>query len=384
MTMQIQLREAVDKVLVAAVIGLLVSVGIGDYFLLTEGHAAFNTTSDGVSWGLPIVTYDYFLMASAGLAFVACLGLAFEVNAFLPVVKRCLWLALGTLVGGVSALFLELGHPIRSLYAIPLNFQFTSPLFWKTLFISAYALLLLVLIVQANRPGWSVRASRVTAALAFVALLGVTLVGGAVTGMMAMRPTWFGGEVPVLFLFESIVAGFAFTTFVIGLTHGFNLAAMSEATRSLTSGTLPKSFAFAFAVVTAMVVARMVTYLWSNADGLEAVKVTVGSVWFQLGFWAGLVLPLVILLSPGLRAQPRLIGLAAVLVLLGLFIGHYEYLVNGQIVPLFKGSWVLGLIDYTPSVTEWMLALLALSMTFAIYAVGEKMFNLDGSPATGG
>ncbi len=55
-------------------------------------------------------------------------------------------------------------------------------------------------------------------------------------------------------------------------------------------------------------------------------------------------------------------------------------MIGGQVVPLFKGSWVPGLIEYTPSLTEWMLVVLALSVTFLIYAVGEKVFDLGGSP----
>jgi hypothetical protein len=33
-----------------------------------------------------------------------------------------------------------------------------------------------------------------------------------------------------------------------------------------------------------------------------------------------------------------------------------------------------------PSFTEWMLALLGVSIAFAIYAIGERMFNLSAEP----
>ena len=47
---------------------------------------------------------------------------------------------------------------------------------------------------------------------------------------------------------------------------------------------------------------------------------------------------------------------------------------------MFKGSWVTGLADYTPSTTEWMLVLMSLSITFVVYALGERLLNLSAAP----
>ena len=123
-------------------VGLAGAVITGAYVvwqLMSQGHAAYNTNSIGLMWGLPIVTYDFFLMTSAGLALVASAWTVFGVRSFEPVARRALWLALAMLIGGVAALFLELGNPLRSLYAIPLNFQFKSPLFWKVIGVGVYA-----------------------------------------------------------------------------------------------------------------------------------------------------------------------------------------------------------------------------------------------------
>jgi Ni/Fe-hydrogenase subunit HybB-like protein len=73
---------------------------------------------------------------------------------------------------------------------------------------------------------------------------------------------------------------------------------------------------------------------------------------------------------------------AALLTLLAVFIARYEFVIGGQLVPMFKGTWVHGLIQYTPSLTEWMLALMAVSITFLVYAIGERRLDLAAEPAT--
>src|SRR5512139_2668620 len=72
-----------------------ISFAIVFYMLFTEGHAAFNTSSD-VAWGAPIAYYLFFLLASSGLSIIASLDTVFGVRVFYPIAKRCVWLAIIT------------------------------------------------------------------------------------------------------------------------------------------------------------------------------------------------------------------------------------------------------------------------------------------------
>lgn len=382
MANQMTLKGPVNVVFAASAAGLAVSLALVLIALATQGHAAYNTTSQGpLSWGLPIVTYDYFLLLSTGLALVASLALAFGARDFYPIAKRCTWAALGAAVAGVAALMLELGHPLRALWAIPLNFQYLSPLFWKPFFIAAYVVLLLVLFNRMNRPGWDYAANRGLGVALFIAAAAVALNAGAVFGMMAMRPFWYGPLIPVYFLAESLLSGLAFAILVTYLAYGLDPKAMPDKARALLTGAMPGIFAAALAVVIAMVGSRAITGLWSNAEGLQAFDWMVGSPLFHLELWVGLALPLVLMLRASSRSQPGMQLAAAVLVLVALFIGRYEFVIGGQVVPLFKGSWVPGFVRYTPSFAEWMLFAVSLSITFAVYAFGEKRFDLSATPA---
>ena len=64
-----------------------------------------------------------------------------------------------------------------------------------------------------------------------------------------------------------------------------------------------------------------------------------------------------------------------------IFIGRYEFIIGVQLVPMMKGTWVHGLISYTPSLTDWMLTLVSVSIAMAGWAVGAgRMAGLAYNP----
>ncbi len=50
-----------------------------------------------------------------------------------------------------------------------------------------------------------------------------------------------------------------------------------------------------------------------------------------------------------------------------------------MLVPLFKGTWVPGLIDYAPSATEFALLAMSAFLAYAIYAYGADRFRLGAA-----
>ncbi len=350
------------------------------YMLMTEGHASFNSTSDGVMWGLPVAAYVFLVLSSTGLTMVASLAMVFGFRAFYPVAKRCVWLAVATLIGGFVALAFEIGHPFRMLWALPLSFQFASPLYWMGVFYLLYLLFLLWKFSRLRAGDWDSPASYRLGVASFVSVVVAHGTLALVFGMMAMRPYWYNGLAPVHFLIAAFGSGVALAILVSYLAHGFRQEAMPADLRALMTGPMPKLFAAILAVMLFAALARTITGVWTNADGAEVFEWTTRSAWYWLALLGGLVLPLVLMLSVGLRGQAGMQIAAAALALLGVAIDRYQYVVGGQIVPLFKGTWVPNFIPYVPSLTEWALALLGLALAAAIYAVGEKRFDLGATP----
>ncbi len=54
--------------------------------------------------------------------------------------------------------------------------------------------------------------------------------------------------------------------------------------------------------------------------------------------------------------------------MVGLLISRYEFIIGGQLVPLFKGSWAPPLISFTPSPTEWALLVMGIGVANVVYA----------------
>ncbi|MCX7893137.1 MAG: polysulfide reductase NrfD [Burkholderiales bacterium] len=357
----------------AGIVGLVITGAFVVWQLAAQGHAAFNTTSLGLMWGLPIVTYDFLLMSSAGLGIVAALGTVFGLPAFRPLARRAVWLALALLVGAGAALFFELGSPLRALWAIPLNFQVASPLFWKVIGVVVYAICLILLASGWVAKGADAKPSSGVSVVALVAAVFVIFTGSLLFATLSMRPFWFSGEVPVMFLVESVLAGLAFALLFTHLA-----GTPDEATRAAVSGPLPRLVALLIAIQLAFVLGRMVVGLAANLDGMQVWQTIVASpaFWIQIAF---LAVALWLTSSPGMRASGSMQVAALLLLLIALFLGKYEFVIGGQLVPLFKGSWAHGLIQYSPSTTEWALLAMAGFLAYAVYAFGAARFRLGGA-----
>src|SRR3989338_3191870 len=330
MTTQVEAKGPVGMAMMAGVAGLVISLGIVFSNLMSSGHASFNTGSSGVTWGLPVVTYVFFVLTSTGLTFVASLAVVFGFKEFYPIAKRCIWLAVVTLIAGFAALAMEIGHPFRMLWAIPAGFQYLSPLNWMGIFYAAYLLLLLLKFQKVNANDWDSSGSRTLGIASFVAVVVAHGTLGGVFGAMVMRPMWYGPLVPLYFLITAAVSGAAFAVLITYLTYG-NENFMPARVKSLMMGAIPKVFAAVLAVVILAGISRTAIGLWTNADGMQVWDHIVASPWYwiELGL---MVAAFFMLLKGGSALVP------SILVIISLFIGRYEFVISGQLVPLFKGS----------------------------------------------
>jgi Ni/Fe-hydrogenase subunit HybB-like protein len=362
----------------AGVIGVILGV-IAAIGLLNQGHASFNTNSN-ISWGLPVATYVFFVLTSTGLTFVASLAMVFGMKEFYPIAKRCIWGAIATLITGFIALGLEIGNPLRMIWVIPTNMATTSPMWWMGLFYTSYMVFLIWKFLLVQKGDWTSTQSKVIGILSFVTVIFAHATLGSVFGMMAMRPFWYGGMVPVYFLITAALSGLAFIMLFINLDYGMSQANMTDRVRRAMTHYMPPIFGLVLGLVLVFTLARTITGLWTNVTEVNIpTQYLVSSFWFQAEIWLGMVLPFLLMLSP-LRTNAKVQTLAGLLVILALFIGRYEYVIGGQLVPMFKGAWYPDLLPYVPSLTEWGVIILAASLGMLLYAFGDKMLNLSDTP----
>lgn len=364
--------------LAVALIGLVVSGIYAFSQLMVQGHAAFNTYSLGMMWGLPIVTYDFFLLSSTGLTMLASAWTVFRVEAFEPIARRAIWLSIAAMGGAGLGLMMELGAPLKALYLIPFSFQTSAPLFWKFWGVIFYVVALAAMVLSWLLKGrQSEQPPKAAAIVALLAAIYITFVAGGVYGWLAMRPYWFGGEISLAFLVESLLGAVTFIILFTYVAHGFNSTRFDPRTTALFAGRLGGLFAVLLVAHGFFIVSRLVAGLWSNADGMQVWDYFWGQPGFHAGLWLGIAAPLVVMVVPALRRTPSLQVLAAALALIGLFASRYDFVIGGQMVPLFKGSWAPDLLQYFPSAAEWAVLAMAVFLANLVNALGEKFLALD-------
>ncbi len=360
---------------------LTLTFGFSFIMLATVGHASFNTSSDGVNWGMPIATYAFFALMSSGLTMIAALPMVFGFKQFYPIAKRAIWLSIVTLIAGFAVLAMELGHPFRMLWTIPTGLQVMSPMFWMGVFYTIDLILLFIKFYLLWKDDWDSGVSHLVGALGFGAVILASGMLGLVFGSMVMRPMWYGSFTSIFFMLTAALTGAAAIVLAVYMSFGFKREAMPEPLKSMAEGDeLPKVFATLIGITLVMVLTRMWTGLWSNLDGLEGFKALFQSPLFHFQVWICFALPFYLMLNRETNRGVMWQVISSVLVLLGMAINRYEFIVGGQLVPMFKGNWVNSLNAYTPSITEWALTLMGWGLAFALYALGERLFKLHAVP----
>ncbi|TQM89509.1 NrfD/PsrC family molybdoenzyme membrane anchor subunit [Roseinatronobacter monicus] len=368
--------------MVVSAIVALAAFGYAFMDLSSVGHRSFNTTSQ-IPWGQPIATYLYFALASSGLGMIAALSLVFGFKQFLPIAKRAIFLSFVILIAGMAVLAMELGYVFRMLWVIPLNMQIQSAMFWMGVFYVADLIFLLWKFQKMEGQEWDSKTSKQIGIASFLAVLLASGNLALIFGMMSMRPFWFDGLMPIYFYLTAVASGLAAVVFFTYFAYGFNRAAMPERTRAMFEGPMPKLFAAVLGGTVLFIAVRAVTGVYTNNPEISVVwrEFLFASPVYQASLWLGIVAPFVIMMIAGLRSNPSMQVLVSIAVFAGLFAERYFFVVGGQVVPLFRGTWEWGLIQYTPSMTEWALTIMGSAMLFALYAAGERFLNLSDMPA---
>lgn len=364
---------------IAMMLGGAIAAGLGlafvFYQLFMYGHSAFNTSSE-VPWGAPIAFYLFFLLGSSGLSIIASLDSVFGFKTFFPIAKRCVWLAIITLIAGFSILALEIGHPIRMFWVLPAGMQIRSPLWWMGVFYFIDLVLLCSKFYLLHTGEWHTsRAHRISIASFVVCILAPGTLG-LVFGMMAMRPALFSPVMPMYF----ILTGFSTAVALVLLsTSLLTLDDETGAGDHLYRSVLPRLFFISLLAIIVMRFGQIITGLWSNYEGMEAYWLALRSPLFHIEIWGGFIVPAFLMATKARRSQKFIQSLAALLFLAGIFADRVELLIMGQTVPLLRGSFD-GFAEYWPSATEWMLAPAGLGIFLFLYGAGNWLLRLSDAP----
>jgi len=358
-----------------AVLGLAILAGLFTaYKLITEGLGALGGT-DIVIWPLPIAAYIFFALMSTGLTFVASMPLVFGMKQYELIAKRAVFLGIATLLAAFAALSMDLGS-ISNLVSFLSSPNFSSPIWWMGVLYAIELVMLLIKFWKLHKGDVHSQSSKIVGIAAFISAIAASATLGMVFGTIEARPAYFGGFAPVYFLATALLSGLA-------LLILFSLAYYQLAKDGLPEGEAPqynglaKILAFAIGLTLVLFLVRTIVGTSNNGTEFLAFDHVVGSFAFQLVLWLGLVLPLLLMLMPKIRATTAGKITAAALVLLGLFIERMDYVLVGQLKPLgVRAMEVSGLAPHGNSIWEWLVVASSLALLLLVFTLGEQYLKL--------
>jgi Ni/Fe-hydrogenase subunit HybB-like protein len=325
-------------------------------------------TTQLVPWGIWVSGYIFFLGLSAGSFLISTLIYVFGVKQLEEAGPAALVQALGCLLLGGTLIVLDAGHPER-IYMVLLHFNPTSVMAYMGLFYNVYIAIVIAEIYLVMRPGfirsvqsgkrptWLYRLLSLGSArldpesflrdrkwLMVLGILGIPaaiIVHGGVGTIFAVakaRPNWLGGLFPILFIVSALTSGGALLTF---LTAAFGKMPRE---RKLKLVTFLAQLTIGFLLLDAFIMFADIftTSYTAIPTGSSTDKIVLVGPYKWI-FWIievamGLVIPVFLVANPRSRQSLGGLGLAGLLVVIGMLGARLTLVIPPQLTPLFDIS----------------------------------------------
>lgn len=362
------------------VIGILLAVfAYGAVVTLVVGHDTWGTTNE-FPWGILISGYEFFAVGCTGIYLISTLGhrdwvlkLVFGNTKFTKTKEfeeemriKPIVLAISFMMTAFIILALELKYPLNlAIYSV-LSPNFKSPFIWMGYLYGIFLVFLLLEVVFHMKHKET--AMKIASFLAITAGLIATSNVGAVFGTMPGRAFWTAPYLQILFIFTALLTG----TAALMVLYYFT----SKQSREEIVPYLSKLLVL-FIIVVGILTA------WNIVSGIigqypERYEATMYLLTgdLSLSFWLfevglGLLIPLAIVL---LVKTPRMLMVAAVMVLIGMMFARYNLVTVGQIVLLQPDSSApIYLLSYTPTIVELSMVVGGVGVLLTLYFTITKL-----------
>lgn len=340
-----------------ALLAIVGALGLAAWVYELRYGLASTGMRDVVSWGMYIFTFAFFVGLSAGGLIMASSAEVFGIRDLKPLAR------LGVLSAGacvtVSAIMIlpDLGRPDRILNML-IHPNWTSPLIWDILIISVYfAFSVIDLAVLQRHESEPARFRQAVRVLAYVGLPTAVLLHSItawIFGLQIARAWWNTALMAPLFVVSAILSGTALVTLLALAAERWGGFTLPDGTRRWLRGFI----AVSLIVDLFFVGCDYITVLWGNVPaGRSALNLVLPGGPFAWTFWAewvaGGLIPLAFLLVPRLRRMPGSLGIAAALVVAGVYAFRVELVVIGFVNPLIQFPPGNALGTFTPGTSSF-------------------------------
>ncbi|MDZ7662865.1 NrfD/PsrC family molybdoenzyme membrane anchor subunit [Thiohalophilus sp.] len=365
------------------ILGAIILVALGAWYVM-EHHGHYVTgMNNAVVWGTPHIFAIFLIVAASGALNVASISSVFNKTAYKPLARLSGLLAIALLAGGLMILVLDLGRPDRLIIAMT-YYNFKSIFAWNIILYNGFFVIVAVYLWMMMQQSMN-KYSKPVGVAAFLWRLILTTGTGSIFGFLVARQGYDAAIMAPLFIAMSFSFGLAIFLLVLMAAYKWTGRPLGDALFRR----LKNLLGVFVAGVLYFVLAYHLTNLYATEHhGIEAFILRDGGIYPQL-FWIGQIvigslLPLLLFYHPSTGKNRTLVGLGALLVIIGGFIQLYVLIIGGQAYPLeiFPGKEVIEssffdgqVAHYAPSIWEVLLGLGGMAVALIMVALAVKILR---------
>ena len=317
------------------VLGALVVAGVAAWIYQLANGLGVTGMSNGVSWGLYIACFMFFVGLSAGGLIVASSASVFHIAEYKKVALPAIICSTVCICCAGMFVLIDMGG-IQRVWRILVGPNPTSPLVWDVCVITCYLIINIVYLVFmcSKKPGAADRVSIVSRFALPIAIL-VHSVTAWIFGLQVSKE-WYTAIMAPIFVASAMDSGLALLLLAL---MGLNKSGVFKVENKLISS-LAGLLAVCIAVDAFFIGCECLTMAYPGAKGAEALTVMASGItapFFWIEIIGGLLIPFLLMVFAKNRANMKLVGLASVLVVLGvfckriwlLFTSFYEFNISG-------------------------------------------------------
>ena len=386
---------------------LLIAVGFGVWVYQTSHGLQITHMRDNVIWGLYIITFMFFVGLSAGGLIVASAGRLFDVKQFAPIVRLAIVEAAVTIATAAILIIPDLGRPQRILNLF-IHAHWMSPMIWDVTVILIYLVISLVYLWLYTRRDLAARGSwmalgtkdtsdsarahdyHLTYILAWIALPAAVLVHSItawIFGLQISRGFWYSAIMPPLFITSALVSGLSLVVILAFVVRRTGSVSFGDELGSFLGGLLAVFLAVEAFLLLSEVLAGYYPGIPTDAvNQLFSGRYAPG---FAVEVIVGLVIPFVLLAVAAWRRRPRVVVVASVLALIGIFVHRANLIVIGLGkdpialppgtplgTPQTNGSSFAVSSVYFPSIWEFLIVLGIVALSALLFTLAVRYLPL--------
>lgn len=317
------------------ILGALVVAGVAAWIYQLANGLGVTGMSNGVSWGLYIACFMFFVGLSAGGLIVASSASVFHIAEYKKVALPAIICSTVCICCAGMFVLIDMGG-IQRVWRILVGPNPTSPLVWDVCVISCYLIINIVYLafMCSKKPGAADKVSIVSRFALPIAIL-VHSVTAWIFGLQVSKE-WYTAIMAPIFVASAMDSGLALLLLAL---MGLNKSGVFKVENKLISS-LAGLLAVCIAVDAFFIGCECLTMAYPGAKGAEALSVMAGGItapFFWIEIIGGLLIPFLLMVFAKNRANMKLVGLACVLVVAGvfckriwlLFTSFYEFNIAG-------------------------------------------------------